>query len=78
MDAELIRWVLTGLFGILLWFGKRVVDSSERRIESLETELQDVKQNYIHKTDFKEFKGELRQMFDELKQDIKDLKFHAS
>lgn len=77
MDAEVVRWMLTALMGIVIWFGKRMIDSNERRIEFLETDNQNIKQNYIHKEDFKDFKVELRAMFDEIKQNIKDLKFHA-
>lgn len=77
MDAEVVRWMLTALMGIVIWFGKRMIDSNERRIEFLETDNQNIKQNYIHKEDFKDFKVELRAMFDDIKQNIKDLKFHA-
>lgn len=78
MDAETVRWLLTGILGVLLWFGKRTVDSNERRIEDLEKDTVSIRQNYIHKEDFKDFKIELRAMFDDIKQNIKDLKSHAS
>lgn len=38
----------------------------------LQVEIQNVKNEYLHKNDFKEFKVELRAMFEELKRDIKD------
>lgn len=77
MDAETVRWLLTALLALVMWFGKRTIDSNEHRVDALELDVQNVKQNYIHKSDFKEFKDELKVMFNELKQDIKDLKFHA-
>lgn len=77
MDAELVRWLLTGLMGLIMWFGKRTIDLNERRTDDLEKETASIKQNYIHKEDFREFKGELRAMFDEIKQTIKELK-HGS
>lgn len=75
MDAETVRWFLTGVFGLVMYLIKRTVDSNERRVEGLEKELQDVKMNYLHKNDFKEFKLELREMFSDLKKDISELKF---
>lgn len=76
MELQVLNWVLTAAFGIIMYLGKRTIDSNERRVESLEKDIQDIKQNYLHKNDFKEFKTELRGMFDELKQDIRDLKFN--
>lgn len=37
-------------------------------------QLQDVKVNYLHRDDFKDFKLELRSMFEEIKTDVKALK----
>lgn len=77
MDAEYIRWGLTALFGVILYFAKRMVDTNERSIETLKNELQNVKQDYLHKNDFREFKAELRTMFEDLKASIKDMGKHA-
>ncbi len=74
MDAETVRWVLTGLMGLVMWFGKRTLDENEARIKALELD----RANYIHKDSFKEFKDELRNLLSEIKQDIKDIKTHAS
>jgi hypothetical protein len=70
MDAETVRWIVTGLMGFILWFGKREMDTTKGRLDQLEARLP----NYLHKSDFKEFKDELKEMFTELKQDIRDLK----
>lgn len=78
MDPEIVRWIITGIMGVLLWFGKRTLDTNERRIEFLEKENQDIKLTYIHKNDFKEFKAELKGQFEELKTAIRESKFHAS
>lgn len=74
MDAETVRWILTGLMGLVLWFGKRTIDNNEHRITDLETD----RHNYIHKDSFKEFKEELRSLLSEIKQDIKDMKSNGS
>lgn len=72
MDAELVRWLLTGLMGIIVWFTKRTIDGAERDVKQLRKDIDQVKLEYMHKSDFAEFKIELKDMFKEFKQDIKD------
>lgn len=53
---------------------KRTIDENEKRISALEKTASDIKQEYLHKDDFKEFKGELRGMFEEIRSDIRSLR----
>lgn len=41
---------------------------------ALQVDIQNIKNEYLHKNDFKDFKMELRSMFDDLKKDIKELR----
>ncbi len=41
---------------------------------ALQVDIQNIKNEYLHKNDFKDFKIELRSMFDDLKKDIKELR----
>jgi len=47
---------------------------SKDRLTKLESELSSVKQNYLPRDDFKEFKVELRGMFEEIRKDIRSIK----
>lgn len=74
MEAELVRWGVTGLMGIVVWFLKKTLDDTQRSLEKHTQELAEIRRDYLHRDDFKEFKTELRSMFDEIKADIRDIK----
>jgi hypothetical protein len=75
-DTEVLKWIIMTIFGFVVWFMKRDIDSKDQRITILEQAQQDLPKNYLHKDDFKEFKVELRGMFEEIKSDIRELKRH--
>jgi DNA-binding transcriptional regulator GbsR (MarR family) len=74
MDAETVRWGVTGFLALIAYFAKRAIDENKDNITGLKQDLQNVKRDYLHRDDFKEFKAELRGMFDEIKADIKALR----
>lgn len=76
-ELEIIRWLLTLALGGLIWFMKRTLNSAEDNIKALQQGQQDIKEKYLHKDDFREFKQELRGMFEEIKTDIKQLRKHG-
>jgi nicotinic acid phosphoribosyltransferase len=78
MDAETVRWVITALFGAIMWFWKRGIDETAKNMAVMHTEIQLLKDTRLHKDDFREFKVELRAQFEELKTAIRDSKFNAS
>lgn len=76
-----MEWeAVQGLVAILLsgwgWYMKRTIDSIEKRFADQQKEIATIKEEYIRKEDFKEFKSEIREYFKEIKEDIKDLKKH--
>lgn len=75
-EAELAKWILTAALGLVVWFMKRTLDSQEERVKTLEKNQQTFRDEYLHKNDFKDFKTELRTMFEEIKTDIRELKRH--
>lgn len=77
MDAEIVRWALTGLMGIVLYFFKRQNDNTDHEIALLKLAIKAVEDTRLHKDDFREFKTELRGQFEEIKQAIRDLKPHG-
>lgn len=85
LEMEIVKWIVTGVLGLAMWFGKRTVDEMSNDIKALNKDLQDfkqaqsnelqhVRQSYLHRDDFKEFKVELRQMFEEIKNDLRSFK----
>lgn len=75
-EAELAKWIITAALGLVVWFMKRTLDNQEDRVKTLEKNQQTFRDEYLHKNDFKDFKIELRSMFEEIKTDIRELKRH--
>mgnify|MGYP001229240055 CR=1 FL=1 len=67
------QWLALGAVSIVIWFMKRTIDRAEDRIKSTEDDIQTIKLDYLHKNEFKEFKMEIRSMFEEIKTDIRSL-----
>lgn len=72
-ELEFIKWAVLALISIGGWFMKRTIDKAENRIDTLEKANQSIREEYLHKNDFREFKSELRSMFEEIKVDLKAL-----
>lgn len=76
IDPEVGKWlVMAGLSGFV-WFMKRTLNSVEESLQKLKSETDYIKDKYLHKDDFREFKTELRGMFEEIRKDIKELRRH--
>lgn len=75
-ELEFVKWAMLALMGLTVWFMKRTLDKNEERITVLEQNISIIKSEYLHKDDFKEFKVELRSMFEEIKKDIRAIKGH--
>lgn len=73
-ETELAKWIIVSGLSLVVWFMKRTLDSQDTRIKELEVQQQKFREDYLHKNDFKDFKIELRGMFEEIKTDIKELK----
>ena len=74
MDSETIRWIFTGLMGVIMWFWKHNIDGNTTAVAMLKAEIQHLKDTRLHKDDFREFKHELRAQFEEIKIALKELK----
>lgn len=74
METEIIRWGVFGIMGVAIWFLKRTIGNFDSRLIDQQKEIAEIRRDYLHRDDFKEFKVELRAMFDEIKQDIRELK----
>ena len=69
---------VTSVLGVLLavagWLMKRTIDAQETKLSHLEDVVDTIKQEYLHKNDFRDFKAELRGMFEEIQRDIRSLR----
>lgn len=74
MEVEIIKWIIMTLGGIVVWFMKNTISDQQTEIKNLKSDIEVIKQEYLPKDDFKEFKRELRDMFTEIKTDIRELK----
>jgi hypothetical protein len=72
-ELEFVKWAVFGLMGLGIWFMKRTLDKNEERLSATEKEIALIKSDYLHKNDFKDFKLELRSMFEEIRKDIRTL-----
>lgn len=75
-ELEFIKWAVLALMSLGGWFMKRTIDRAESRIDALEKANQSIREEYLHKNDFREFKSELRSMFEEIRTDLKALQQH--
>lgn len=74
---ETMEWAYLGAttaLGVIMWFLKRTITVNETNIDNMRRELAEVKLSYLRKDDFKDFKQELRNQFDEVKEMIRDIK----
>lgn len=64
----------SGALGVIVWFLKRTITVNENNIDNMRRELAEVKLTYLRKDDFKDFKEELRNQLNEIKEMIRDIK----
>ena len=74
MELEIIKWIAISVMGLAMWFLKRTIDSYDERLKEISQQIVSNQREYLHRDDFKDFKLELRAMFDEIKADIRELK----
>lgn len=82
MEIEILKWALIGLLSVSTYLLKRAVDQMDDALKehkishtALQLDVQNIKSEYLHKNDFREFKVELWAKLDELKTDMKE-RFH--
>lgn len=79
-SVQIISLCVSLVVGLLGYFMKRTINDLDEKVKELRHEhylltqdLQETKRTYLHKDDFKEFKQELRGMFEEIRNDIRSL-----
>ena len=74
MEAEVVKWFFMLALGIGGWFMRNMVATVQDDIKAIKQDIDRLKQEKLSKDDFKDFKIELREMFNEIKTDIRELK----
>ena len=79
IESTLLLYVLPLVAGLALYLLKRQIDQLDKTLVEhkqmfslIQSDIQVIRNEYLHKNDFKEFKLELRTWIDELKADIRD------
>lgn len=81
MESIILIYVLPVVGALAIYLLKRSIDQMDKELvdhksthTTLHQEIQYIRSEYLHKNDFREFKSELRAMFEDLRQDIKTLR----
>lgn len=72
-EFEALKYLALLVVAGFQWFLKRTINKLESDIAHLEQEIDTIKQHYLRKEDFREFREELRGLLSEIKQNIKEL-----
>ena len=80
MEVQYLQTAITILLGVAGYLFKQQLNDFKEEVKSLKTlrvadqlEIQTVKQQYLHRDDFREFKQELRGMFEALREDLRTI-----
>jgi hypothetical protein len=73
-ELELIKYLLLGALGVINWFMRKTINKLETDVIDLKREIVDIQIHYLQKEDFTLFRQEIRDMFAELRNDIKEIK----
>ena len=75
-DLDLIKWVIMGGLGVVMWFLRTTLEDTRARIKKLEDDQQIIQRDYLHKKDFSDFKIELYGLLKEIRDDVRGLRNH--
>lgn len=83
-EIEIAKWVVLTVMGFAIWFLKRNIEQQDHTnaelreeikkvSEQSKKEISSVKDNYLHRNDFRDFKEELKTYLKEIRDDLKAL-----
>jgi hypothetical protein len=75
-EIELTKWIVLAALSGVIWFMKKTITDLNHRADEHDIEIKKIQREYLHRDDFKEFKSELKVMFEEIKSDIRALREH--
>jgi hypothetical protein len=73
-ELEWVKWAFLSVLGGFVFMIKRELSNKDVEIQKIKDDIQNLKDYKVHKDDLRDFKVELRVMFDELKQDIRAIR----
>jgi hypothetical protein len=83
-EIEIAKWVVLTVMGFAIWFLKRNIEQQDKMNTELKEEINkvreqskkdvlDIRDNYLHRNDFRDFKEELKSYLKEIRDDLKSL-----
>ena len=66
LDNQLVEWIMGGLLAAVAWLSKTQINSLQKRLTDQEAKIEQIKETYFKKEDFKEFKQELWTRMDKM------------
>ena len=64
--TEIIGWIVSALLGLVMMLGKFQYDGIVKRADSMQDQIDMIKEDYFKKEDFREFKHELWARLDKM------------
>lgn len=74
MDFNIISWVFNGLMGLAVYLLKGVYNDVKEQLKNHQDEINHIKDNYLKKDDFKEFKDELWRRLDKIDHSVETIR----
>lgn len=72
MELTIVSWVVNGLLGLVMFYLRSNMENQREDMKFLKIQLDAVKESYLKKEDFKDFKEELWERLDDVKRDVKE------
>lgn len=79
-DTSFLHFIIEALGALVMFFMKQWIDEEKvqnaslmKKVEELDKQTTDVRLNYVHKTDFSEFKKDLWDRFDKLETKLESM-----
>ena len=66
LDNQIIEYFIGGLLALVAWLGKMQINSLQKRMADQDIKIEQIKDTYFKKEDFKEFKQELWTRMDKM------------
>ncbi|HET8686203.1 MAG TPA: hypothetical protein VFM18_06010 [Methanosarcina sp.] len=71
MPLEVVPYLINLLLGVIMFFMKLAHDNLKEELKEHKADIEKIKDSYIKKEDFREFKDELFVRLDEIKLDVR-------
>lgn len=74
MEWNVVSWVLNGLLGLGVYLLKTAHNDIKDELKAHQKEIDSIKDNYLRKEDFKEFRDELWRKLDKIENSVEAIR----